>query len=78
MARGLNKIILIGNLGRDPELRYTPSGKPIASFSLAYQPLLGHPRRGKEGRNRMVQCGGMGKPRRNLQPPPQERLKGLH
>jgi len=35
MARGLNKIILIGNLGRDPELRYTPSGKPIASFSLA-------------------------------------------
>ncbi len=35
MVRGLNKIILIGNLGRDPELRYTPSGKPMVSFSLA-------------------------------------------
>jgi single-strand DNA-binding protein len=31
----LNKILLIGNLGRDPEVRYTPAGKPIASFSLA-------------------------------------------
>ena len=31
----LNKIILMGRLGRDPELRYTQSGKPVASFSLA-------------------------------------------
>ena len=31
----LNKIMLIGNLGRDPELSYTPSGKAIAKFSLA-------------------------------------------
>ncbi len=31
----VNKAILIGNLGRDPELRYTPSGKPVASFSIA-------------------------------------------
>lgn len=30
-----NKIILIGNLGRDPELRYTPQGKEVCSFSLA-------------------------------------------
>jgi single-strand DNA-binding protein len=29
------KIILIGNLGRDPEMRYTPDGKPVTSFSLA-------------------------------------------
>lgn len=35
MARGLNKVMVIGNLGRDPELRYTPSGKPVTSFSLA-------------------------------------------
>ena len=35
MGRGLNKVILIGNLGRDPEMRYTPSGKPVTSFSLA-------------------------------------------
>ena len=31
----INKVILIGNLGRDPELRYTQSGKAVASFSLA-------------------------------------------
>ena len=35
MSRGLNKVLLIGNLGRDPELRYTPSGKPVTSFSVA-------------------------------------------
>jgi single-strand DNA-binding protein len=35
MTRGLNKVMIIGNLGRDPEMRYTPSGKPVTSFSLA-------------------------------------------
>jgi len=30
-----NKIILIGNLGRDPELRYTPQGTPVCSFTMA-------------------------------------------
>ena len=32
---GLNKVILIGNLGRDPELRYTQSGQAVANFTLA-------------------------------------------
>ena len=32
---GLNKIMVIGNLGKDPEMRYTPSGNPVTSFSLA-------------------------------------------
>jgi single-strand DNA-binding protein len=32
---GVNKAILIGNLGRDPELRFTPNGQPVATFSLA-------------------------------------------
>lgn len=32
---GVNKVILIGNLGRDPELRYTPDGTPVANFSIA-------------------------------------------
>ena len=32
---GVNKVILIGNLGRDPELRYTQSGQAVANFSLA-------------------------------------------
>ena len=32
---GVNKVILIGNLGRDPELRYLPSGQAVTKFSLA-------------------------------------------
>jgi single-strand DNA-binding protein len=35
MARGVNKVILMGNLGKDPELKSTPSGMNIATFSLA-------------------------------------------
>jgi single-strand DNA-binding protein len=35
MAVGLNKIMIIGNLGTDPEMRYTPSGKPVTSFRMA-------------------------------------------
>ena len=32
---GVNKVILIGNLGADPEVRYTPSGKAVANFRIA-------------------------------------------
>ena len=32
---GVNKVILVGNLGRDPEVRYTKAGQAVASFSLA-------------------------------------------
>ncbi len=35
MAGSLNKVILIGHVGKDPELRYTQSGAPVASFSVA-------------------------------------------
>jgi len=35
MSRTLNKVMLIGNVGRDPELKYTPSGIPVTSFRLA-------------------------------------------
>ena len=35
MSRGLNKVMVIGRLGRDPEMRYTPSGRPVTSFSVA-------------------------------------------
>jgi len=34
MRRGLNKIMIIGHVGRDPEMRYTPSGKPVTTFSV--------------------------------------------
>ena len=33
--RGVNKVILIGNLGKDPEMRYLPSGQAVVKFSLA-------------------------------------------
>ena len=32
--RGLNKVMIIGQLGREPELRYTPGGKAVASFAV--------------------------------------------
>lgn len=35
MARSVNKVILIGNLGKDPELRYATTGSAVTSFSLA-------------------------------------------
>lgn len=35
MAKSLNKVMLIGNLGKDPELRYTTSGVAVATFSVA-------------------------------------------
>src|SRR5690349_18783720 len=35
MPKSVNKVILIGNLGKDPEIKYTPSGVPVAKFSLA-------------------------------------------
>lgn len=35
MARGLNKVMIIGHLGRDPEMRYTPSGRPVTNYRVA-------------------------------------------
>src|SRR3989440_3265186 len=49
-----NKIILLGNLTRDPALRFTPSGTPVASFGLA----VNTPRAGQSGTER----GGQGNP----------------
>ena len=34
MSRGLNKVLIIGRLGREPEMRYTPSGRPVTTFSV--------------------------------------------
>jgi single-strand DNA-binding protein len=47
-----NKVILLGNLTREPELRYTPSGTPVASFGLAVntpRPAQGGTERGGQG-----------------------------
>jgi len=35
MARGINKVIIIGNLGQDPETKYLPSGAAVCNFSVA-------------------------------------------
>lgn len=35
MARGLNKVMLIGRLGQEPEMRYTPSGRPLTKLQVA-------------------------------------------
>ncbi len=35
MAKGVNKVLLLGNLGKDPEIRTTPNGMTVATFSLA-------------------------------------------
>jgi len=35
MARGVNKVILVGNLGKDPDVRYMPSGSAVANVTLA-------------------------------------------
>ena len=35
MARGINKVILVGNVGKDPETRYMPNGKAVTNFSIA-------------------------------------------
>ena len=34
MSRGVNKVMIIGHLGRNPEMRYTPSGRPVTTFSV--------------------------------------------
>ncbi len=35
MPKSVNKVILVGNVGQDPEVKYTPSGTPVAKFSVA-------------------------------------------
>ncbi len=35
MSRGLNKVMIIGHLGKEPEMRYTPSGRPVTTFTAA-------------------------------------------
>jgi single-strand DNA-binding protein len=35
MGRDLNKVMIIGRLGRDPEMKYTPSGRPVTTFTVA-------------------------------------------
>jgi single-strand DNA-binding protein len=45
MSRGFSRVVLVGNLGRDPEMRYSQNGTPITNFSLA----VNRRRRGPDG-----------------------------
>lgn len=57
-SRSLNKVLLIGNLTRDPELRYTPQGTPVCTFGLAtnrsWQPTAGGDRQEETEFHRIV------------------------
>ena len=60
---GINKVILIGKLGRDPELRYTASGKAVAKFSIATSEQWTDKEGGKEERtewHRIIAWGRLG------------------
>ena len=50
MAASMNKVILIGNLGRDPELKMTPGGQPLARFSVATTEEWKNPQGEKQSR----------------------------
>ncbi len=59
----INKVILIGNLGADPEVRYTPSGKAVANFRIATTENWTNKDGGKEERtewHRIVAWGRLG------------------
>ncbi len=63
MANGLNKAILIGNLGKDPEVRYTPSGLGVAKFNIATSETWTNKEGEKETRtewHRIVAFGKLG------------------
>jgi len=57
MAKSVNKVILVGNVGQDPEVKYTASGVPVAKVSLATNERF-KDRNDQAGQNRMAQrCG---------------------
>ncbi len=62
MAKGFNKVILMGNLTRDPETRTTPSGQSVTSFSLAVNRTW----KGADGQQQesvsFIDCVAWGKP----------------
>ena len=75
----VNKVILIGNLGRDPEVRSTPSGQTVASFSLAtnrkWRDREGNRQEQTEWHN-IVVWGTAGRGRRTIPHPRQKDLCG--
>ena len=61
----VNKVILVGNLGRDAEVRFTPSGAPVASFSIATtENWTARTARSRNRRSGIASCCGARRPRR--------------
>ena len=60
--RGFNKVILMGNLTRDPELRSTPSGQQVASFSLAVNRSWKNANGEQQEAVDYIDCNAWGKP----------------
>ncbi len=56
MARGINKVILVGNLGKDPEIRYMPSGGAVANITIATSESWKDKTSGAAGAHRVAQC----------------------
>lgn len=54
---GINKAILVGNLGRDPEIRYTPNGLAVANFTIATTERFGQDREERTEWHRIVAFG---------------------
>ncbi len=48
MSRGLNKVMVIGHLGRDPEMRYTPTGRAVTTFRIAVSRTWKDPSTGEQ------------------------------
>lgn len=62
MARGFNKVVLMGNLTRDPELRSIPSGQQVASFSLAVNRTWKNASGEQQEAVDYIDCNAWGKP----------------
>ena len=79
MARGINKVILVGNLGRDPESRYTQNGQPVTSFSVATSESWRDKQTGQnQEKNGVAQRGLLRPVGRNHCPVLTQRIQGLH
>ena len=62
MAKGFNKVVLMGNLTRDPELRTTPTGQNVCSFSLAVNRTWRNADGEQQEAVDFIDCNAWGKP----------------
>ncbi len=79
MARGVNKVILVGNLGKDPETRYMPSGSAVTNLTLATSEVVeGQAVRRAAGAHGVARRRDVRPPRRDRGRVPAQGLAGLH